>query len=78
MRFDFICKNAEKKRDQLLRAPSSVGRYNSTRIDEGRKCWLIFAIKMKARAKVGREEEGPLRDPGFELLLGGSARVVRG
>ena len=39
MRFDFICKNAEeKKRDQLLRAPSSVGRYNLTRVDEGRKC----------------------------------------
>ena len=37
MRFDFICKNA-KKRDQLLRAPSSVGRCNSTRVDEGRKC----------------------------------------
>ena len=28
----------EKKRDQLLRAPSSMGRYNSTRDDEGRKC----------------------------------------
>ena len=24
--------------DQLLRAPSSVGRYNSTRVDEGRRC----------------------------------------
>ena len=24
--------------DQLLRALSSVGRYNSTRVDEGRKC----------------------------------------
>ena len=24
---------------------------------------------------MGREEEGPLRDPGSELLLGGSARV---
>ena len=31
--------------------------------------------KMKARAEVGREEEGPLCDPGCELLLGGSARV---
>ena len=32
----------------------------------------------KARAEEGREEEGPLCDPGSELLLGGSARVVRG
>ena len=37
-----------------------------------------FRDKMKARAEVGREEEGPLCDPGSELLLGGSARVVRG
>ena len=35
------------------------------------------AIKMKARAVVGRGEEGPLCDPGSELLLGGRARVVR-
>ena len=32
---------------------------------------------MKARAEVGREEEGPLCDTGSELLVGGSARVVR-
>ena len=78
MRFDFICKNEKKKRDQLLRAPSSVGMYNSTRVDKGRKCGLLLVIKRKARAEVGREEEGPLCDPGSELLLGGSARVVRG
>ena len=70
--------NNNKKRDQLLRAPSSVGRYNSTRVDEGRKCWLLLAIKMKARAEVGREEEGLVCDPGSELMLGGSARVVLG
>ena len=66
------------KRDQLLRAPSSVSRYNSTRVDEGRECWILLAVKMKARAEVGREEEGPLCDPGSELLLGGGTRVVRG
>ena len=76
MRFDFSCKNAKQK-DQLLRAPSSVGRYNLTRVDEGRKCWILLAVKMKARAEVGREEDGPLCDPGSELLLGGSAKVVR-
>ena len=33
---------------------------------------------MKARTVVGRGQEGPLCDPGPELLLGGGARVVRG
>ena len=53
----------EQHARQVLRAPSSVGRYNSTRVDEGRKCCSLLAIKtrkMKARAEVGREEEGPL------------------
>ena len=27
-----------QKKDQLLRAPSSVGTHNSMRVDEGRKC----------------------------------------
>ena len=47
----------------------------SMRVDEGRKGWILLAIKMKARTVVGRGEEGPLCDPGSELLLGGSARV---
>ena len=34
-------------------------------------------MKMKARTVVGRGEEGPLGDPGSDLLLGGNARVVR-
>ena len=34
--------------------------------------------KNEARTVMGRGEEGPLCDPGSELLLGGSARVVRG
>ena len=47
MIFDIFCKNAKEKRDQQLRAPSSVGRYNSTRVDEeGRKC-SVLAIKIK-------------------------------
>ena len=64
-----------QKKDPLLRAPSSVGRYNSTRVDEGRKCRILLATKMKARTVVGRGEEGPLCDPGSELLLEGRARV---
>lgn len=31
---------------------------------------------MKARGVVGRGGEGPLRDPGSELLLGGRARAA--
>ena len=50
----------------------------STRVGEGLKCWILLAVKMKARAEVGREEKGPLCDPGSKLLLGGSARLVRG
>ena len=33
--FEFLCKKG--KMNQLLKAPSSVGRRNSMRIDEGRK-----------------------------------------
>ena len=50
------------------------GVHNSTGIDEGRKKLIILlAIKVKARTyrNVGRGEEGPLCDPGSELLLGG-------
>ena len=78
MKFDFIAKIKDKKRDQLLIAPSSVGRYNSTRVDEGTKCCILLTKKKRARAEVGREEEGPPCDPGYELLVRGSARVVRG
>ena len=69
-----------QKKDQLLRAPSSVvGRCNSTRVDEeGRKCWILLATKLKARTVVGRGKKGPLCDPRSELLLGGVTRVVQG
>ena len=52
-----------------------MGRHNSTRVDEGRKCCFFLAIKMKARTVVGRGEKGPLCDPGSELLLGGSTKA---
>ena len=41
---------------------------------------LIFsrtAITIKARAVVGRGEEGPLYDPGSELILGGIAMITK-
>ena len=57
-----------------------MGRYNLTRADEGRNCRIvILAVKMKARTTVVENgKEGLLCDPGSELLLGGSTRVVRG
>ena len=57
----------------MPRAPSSVGGYISTRVDEGRKCLPV--IKVKARNVVGRGEEDPLCEPGSELLVGGRTRV---
>ena len=50
---------------------------SSTRVDEGRKCRVILAIKKNARAVMAGWEKGPLCDPGSYLLLGGSARLVR-
>ena len=78
MRFDIICINAKKDGNQLLKASGNVARYNLTQVDEGRKCRFFLPIQKKALAEVWREEEGPPCDPGSELLLGGSARVVRG
>ena len=40
-----------------------MGRYKSTRIDEGRKCLALLAIKTRAGAVVGRGEGSPLYDP---------------
>ena len=59
--------------DQLLRALSGARTHNSTRFDEGRNAEFLSRRKMKAHTVVGRGEEGPLCDPGSELLLGGSA-----
>ena len=54
----------------MLRAPSSVGTHNSTRVDDGSKILSTSRDKkMKARTVVGKREEGPLCDPGSELLL---------
>ena len=38
----------------------------------------LLEIKMKARTVVGSGDEDPLCDPGSELLLGRSARVMQG
>ena len=43
---------------------------------DGRCCSVVMA--MKARAVAGRGGGSPLCGPGSELLLEGSARVVRG
>ena len=50
--FDFILQQY-KKGQQVLRAPS-VGRHNSTRVNEGRKSSNLLAIKMQGtNGKVG-------------------------
>ena len=60
MRFDFVCQNAYRK-GQLLRAPISVGRYHSTRVDEGRtKTWIFLATMMKAYAVAWVGEREPM------------------
>ena len=54
-------------------AYSGVGRRNSTRVVEGRKCSILLVIKMrKARTVVGRGGKRLLCDPGPELRLGGT------
>ena len=60
-----ICVN-KNQRNQPLRAPNSVGRRNSVRVDEGRNSWSLVAIKMKARAGMGRGENNLLSDPRSE------------
>ena len=47
-----------------------VGKHNSTRVDETRKCWIILAIKTKARTVMGRGEKSLLSDPGPEVRVG--------
>ena len=54
----------------MLRAPDSVGRRSSKRVDDGRKGQSLLAIKMKARTVVGRREKSLLGDPGSESCLG--------
>ena len=66
----------------MLRA-RRVGRHNSTRVDGGRKGWRLLAIKMQGTNRGGEGPEEPaLRDPGFELRLGGRhnrrAKIIDG
>ena len=44
--------------------------HNPTRVDEGRKCCTLFAIRVKTRTVVGRGKNRLLSDPGSELRLG--------
>ena len=51
-----------------------ISGHSSTRVDEGRNCQVLFAIKMKTRtvleAVVGRGEISLLSAPGSELRVG--------
>ena len=59
----------KKQRNLMLRAPSSVSKRNSMRVNEGRKGSSLIATKMRARTVVGRGEKSLLSDPGSELRL---------
>ena len=48
----------EKKKDQLLKAPS-VGRHNLTRVDEERKSCNLLAIKMQGTNRCRERGEKP-------------------
>ena len=71
----FILFLTHMERNQLLRAPSGVGRRNrnSMRVDEGRKGQSLLAIKTPSKARKnrsGEEGEEPIFcDPGSELRL---------
>ena len=58
-----------------------MGTYNSTRIDEGRKCLILLAIKVTACTVVGTGVEGALCGPESELYCWegkSSARIING
>ena len=56
---------------QLPRALYSVGKHNSTPVDEeGKKAKFFPAMKTKARTVVGTGGKSPLCDPRSELRLG--------
>ena len=59
-RSEILTLYSQKKKSDHLRA-RSVGRHNSTGVDEGRKSSNLLAIKKnKARTVVGRGEKSPL------------------
>ena len=57
MRFDFICKNEKKNRDQLLRAPSSVGWFDASR--QGKKMLDSSRGKNESTCRSGEGGGGP-------------------
>ena len=67
--WDFEFFRKKKKKDPLLRA-RSVGRHNSTHVDEGRKSGKLLTIQMRGtnRRWVGGEKSLQC-DPGSELRL---------
>ena len=69
------------QKKKQLRAPSSVGRYNSTQVGGGRKYAELFSLAINKEGTylaAGKGDKGTLCDPGSELLilLGGTVRVA--
>ena len=68
---DFLVHSRKNKGIGCPRAPSSVGRRNSMRVEKGRNSWSPLAVKLKARTiGVGRGKKSLLSDPESELCLG--------
>ena len=65
----FIFRRANIKRDQLLRVRSSLVQFDAIRQDKKMLTCSRSCIA-GTRSVVGTGEEGPLFDPGSELLLG--------
>ena len=60
--------------------PVTTGLSRSSKVDVREKSIYIYIyiVIRESYSGKGEKEEGPLCDPGSELLLGGSARLVRG
>ena len=57
--WDFEFFRKKKKKDPLLRA-RSVGRHNSTRVDEGRKSSNLLAVNLQGTSLTGEGGEQPV------------------
>ena len=71
--------------NKVLRVPTIVGRYSSTRVDEGTKFWIQLEIKMKAhtlRSEWGGGRRARYVTPGLSCYWEGgrecSGRTVNG
>ena len=78
------CNNNQKRDELVLRTPSRVGKYNSTRVDERRKCWRSTSRdKNEGTYRSGEGVGGPAMWPRIWVTTGRereetSARIING